>query len=582
MQLPYRDPGVPDLRSPIALLVWVARRQWRTLAGGVVFGVIWMVARALIPAAISAAVDQGLVAGDRAALWRWGGIIVLLAAIVAGAGTVRHRYAVINWLAAAFRMAQLVGWKAADTGAALPRTVPTGEVVATVASDAMRLGGLYDVSARFSGAVVSYVVVAVFLLRASTPLGLLVLLGVPALLASLTVVVRPLHRLQARQREESGRLVSLGADTVAGLRVLRGIGGEPEYLTRYTRQSQVVRRAGVDVAGVQAALDASHVLLPGVFVLLVTWLGARFAVEGQISAGELVAFYGYSAFLVIPLTTATEFLDRFIRARVAAAKLIRVLSVPRDEQPGTFPGAPAAGDPTGPGGVVAPAAGTTLTDPTTGLVVAPGLLTAVVSAHPQETAALADRLGRFGPDGGEVTLGTVRLVDLPLAQVRARILVSDSDPRLFTGTLRGELDPDGRHTDEEILTALAVASGEDVLAALPDGLDSAVAERGRSFSGGQRQRIALARALLADAEILVLVEPTSAVDAHTEARVAQRVAAARAGRTTVLMTASPLVLTHADRVALLEDGIVTQTGRHQELLHSCPAYRRVVAHEEED
>ena len=105
-------------------------------------------------------------------------------------------------------------------------------------------------------------------------------------------------------------------------------------------------------------------------------------------------------------------------------------------------------------------------------------------------------------------------------------------------------------------------------------------ERGRSFSGGQRQRLVLARALLADAEILVLVEPTSAVDAHTEARIARRLRDARRGRTTVVVTGSPLVLDQADRVVFLEDGRVAATGTHRELLESSPAYRDVVAREE--
>lgn len=575
MRLPYDDPGRPDLRSPLRFLAWVGRGQWRTLAVAVIFGVVWMVAQALLPAAISRAVDEGLIGADRGSLLTWSGAVVALALVVAGAGALRHRYAVMNWLQAAFRCAQLVGWKAADTGAALPRSVPTGEVVATVASDAMRVGGLYDVIARAAGAVVSYGVVAVILLRASTPLGLLVLVGVPLLMASLAGIVRPLQRRQARQREESGRLVALGADTVAGLRVLRGIGGERTFLTRYDAQSQRVRTVGVEVAGVQAALDASHVLLPGIFVLLVTWLGARFALDGQISAGQLVAFYGYSAFLVIPLSTATEFVDRFTRARIGAAKLIRVLSVEPDQVDNS-----GARGTTGRG----PAAGSVLTDPASGLRIGRGKLTALVSARPEDSAAIADRLGRFGSDGdsGSPTLDGVPVAELSLDEVRRRILVSESDPRLFTGVLRDELHPWGPVSDEAILAVLAVASGEDVLEALPNGLDSRVEERGRSFSGGQRQRLALARALLADPDVLVLVEPTSAVDAHTEARIAGRLAEHRLGRTTVVATASPLLLDHADHVAYVESGHIVAEGSHHELMRSCPAYRATVTRGEED
>jgi ABC-type multidrug transport system fused ATPase/permease subunit len=573
--LPYEHPGTPALTSPVAFLGWVGRGQWRTLVVGVGFGIVWMVAQALIPATISQAIDQGIIAGDSGALWRWSGALLGLAALTALAGAARHQMAVTNWLRAAFRSVQLIGWHGADTGEALPRDTPTGDVVAAVASDSMRLGGLYDVSARFAGAIVSYVVVAIILLRASQPLGLLVLIGVPVLVGLLSFIVRPLQRRQAQQREESGRLIGLGADTVAGLRVLRGIGGEATFLDRYAAQSQQVRAVGFRVAGMQAALDSAQVLLPGVFVVLVTWLGARFAIDGRITPGQLVAFYGYSAFLVMPLRTATEFVDRATRAFIGARKIIAVLRVQADhaDSPDTETAS-------------MPPLSALLVDERSGLVVQPGQFLAVVSGRPDESAALADRLGRFGTDVVGVTLGGIPLTDLAVAELRQRILVSETDPRLFTGTLRDELDPWGNHTDSEILAALTVASGEDVLEALSDGLDSDVEERGRSFSGGQRQRLALTRALLADAAILVLVEPTSAVDAHTETRIAARLAEFRAGHTTVVMSASPLVLDQADRVVLLDEGRVVAEGTHHDLLHrgdaASAAYRAVVVRGEDE
>ena len=571
MRLPYEHPGTPDLRGPLSFLGWVGRGQWRTLTVATCFGVIWMVTQALFPAAMSRAIDAGIVAGDTQALLLWCGVLVALGVVSALAGAWRHWFAVHNWLRAAFRSIQLVGWHSADIGEALPRQTPTGDVVAVVASDAMRLGGLFDVIARMIGAIVSYVVVAVILLGTSRTLGLVVLVGVPVLVALLAFIVRPLQQRQAHQREESGRLIGLGADTVAGLRVLRGIGGEHTFLRRYASQSQQVRQVGYRVSGVQAALDAAQVLLPGVFVLVVTWLGARYALQGDISVGELVAFYGYSAFLVLPLRTATEFVDRFSRAHIGARKLIRVLSVTPDHRDHPDTSRHAA----------EPPRGVPLVDERSGVVVEPGLLTAVVSARPEESAALADRLGRFGPDAAGARLGSIPLLDLPLETVRRRVVVSETDPRLFTGTLRDELDPWGRYDDATILRTLSVASGEDVLEALADGLDSEVEERGRSFSGGQRQRLALTRALLTGAETLVLVEPTSAVDAHTEARIAGRLAAAREGLTTAVMTASPLLLDHADRVLFLQGGIVTASGTHHELMRTNPAYRAVVVRGED-
>ncbi|MDE9367153.1 ABC transporter ATP-binding protein [Luteipulveratus sp. YIM 133132] len=566
--LPYADPGTPDLRGPARFMLWVARGQVRSLSLGVVCGITWMLSQALVPAAVSRAIDDGIRAHDTGRLWLWAGVVLALAVVSAGSGAIRHRFAVENWLRAAFRAVQLIGWHAASTGSALPRTMPTGQVVASVASDAMRLGASYDTFARFVGAIVSYVVVAILLLTSSVRLGLVVLLGVPILLATLTVVMKPLQKRQAAQREESGRLTELGADTVAGLRVLRGIGGEQTFLRRYEEQSQRVRTTGVRVAGLQSTLDAAQVLLPGLFMLVVTWLGARSVHDGSITPGQLVAFYGYAAFLVMPLRTATEMTDKVIRSLVASRKIIAVLQVRSDTvDADTVIDLPAGPQP--------------LVDQTSGLTVEPGRLTAVVSARPEDSAALADRLGRFGTTSTDVTFGGTPVADVPLAQLRSRVVVSETDPRLFTGTLRGEIDPQGTASDTELLAALEVASAADVLDALDGGLDAEVEERGRSFSGGQRQRLALARALLTKAETLVLVEPTSAVDAHTEARIAGRLADSRRGRTTVVMTASPLVLDQADVVVLLVEGRELVRGTHAELMATSTAYRRVVVRGEE-
>jgi len=587
-EIPFSDPGRPDTRSTLRFMVWVAREQWRTQVLGMLAGMVWMVSLALIPAALGRGVDEGIVPGDVRGLVRWSLVLVGLGAVAATTAAARHFFAVYNWLYASYRGAQLAADGVERAGPALTRVMPSGEVVTVFANDIMRLGGVYDAMGRLAGAVTSYVVVGAILLAASPPLGLLVLGGGPVMLAGLTLIVRPLQRRQALQREEAGRLTTLGADTVAGLRVLRGIGGEQTFLRRYEEQSQRVRRRGVHVAGIQAALDSAQVLLPGVFVVLVTWLGARQAVDGRLSAGQLVAFYGYTAFLTMPLQTAIEVVDRGIRAHIAAGKVLRVMAVPPDH------------DETRPAAGTLPEQDADLVDPLSGTIVRGGRLTALVSARPEESAAVADRLGRHGPGPHQTTWGGTRLDDLPVRDVRRHVVVSEPDPRLFTGVLRDqllgsvaeELEPAGASrtpgsdtdtaTDSKVLAALQTASALDVLDALPGGLDGTVEERGRSYSGGQRQRLALARALLTDAPVLVLVEPTSAVDAHTEARVADRLADHRRGRTTVVTTVSPLLLGRADEVVLIEDGLATARGTHRDLVDHHPGYRHVVLRAEED
>ncbi len=556
--------------TPGAFLWWMARAQWRTLAGGMGFGIVWMSCQAVMPAVIGRAIDRGVSDKDGSALLFYAGLMLAIGLVQAITGIMRHRFAVTNWLTAAYRTVQLVGRQAVHLGGALPRKVSTGEVVAIGTSDISNLGQVMDVSARFAGAIVSFLLVAVILLSTSLPLGLLVLIGVPVLMLLIGPLLRPLARRSGHQRHLMGQLANTASDIVGGLRVLRGIGGEQVFHDRYVGESQQTRRAGVQVARLQSVLDALQVFLPGVFVVVVVWLGARYAVQGRISAGELVAFYGYSAFLMIPLRTATEYANKLIRARVSAGRVIKVLSLVADHLDPADPATP-------------PPAGAELADHRTGLRIRPGLLTALVSDRPEETEALADRLGLCAAElDDDVTLGGIPLTALSRDDVRRRIVVSDSGATLFSGRLGAVLDVTGGDPDRagEVQRALATASTDDIFEALPDGLDSMVAERGRTFSGGQRQRLVLARALAADPEILVLVEPTSAVDAHTEARIAARLRAQREGRTTVVVSSSPLVLDAVDEVAFLRDGRVVATGTHGDLLATDAAYRAVVTREQ--
>ncbi len=564
--LPLEHPGTADHRSPARFLWWLAKGQWRTLLGGMFFGVVWMSSQAVMPAVLGRAIDRGVAAKDTGQLLWWTAIMLIIGLVQAVSGIMRHRFAVTNWLTAAYRTVQLVGRQAVHLGGTLPRKVSTGEVVTIGNNDLEPLGNAMDVSARFVGAVVSFLLVSVILLRSSVTLGLVVLLGVPLLMLAVGPLLKPLQRRSAHQRQLMGDLSNTASDIVGGLRVLRGIGGEQVFGDRYRRESQTARKAGVEVARVQSVLDALQVFLPGVFVVVVVWLGARYAVQGRITPGELVAFYGYSAFLMMPLRTATEYANKLIRARVAAQRVCKVLSLTPDlidpAELATSPGPEA-----------------TLADARTGLTVPAGTLLAIVSEQPEQSAELADRLGLCSPTiDHDVTLGGVALTALARSEVRRRIVVSDTGAVLFSGPLGESIDVTRRG---KVNDALSTASAWDILDALPEGLETLVSERGRSFSGGQRQRLVLARALAADPEILILVEPTSAVDAHTEARIAARLRSQRRGRTTIVTSSSPLMLDAVDQVAFLRDGRVVAVGTHGELLRNNRDYRLVVTRESE-
>ncbi|MGC0414561.1 ABC transporter transmembrane domain-containing protein [Embleya sp. AB8] len=561
---PVADPGDPDIRSAGRYLTWIAARNRRTIGMGVLWASVWMVAQALMPAAIGRAIDA-IETRDQDGLFAWSGVLFGLAVLIGFTGIMRHRNALTNFLDGAFRTIQLVTAKAARLGAVLQRRIASGEVVGIGTSDVDGIGHLLDITARGFASVITLGVVAVVLLHMSVPLGLLVLIGVPLLMGLVSLLLRPLHRRQNAYRDLQAALADRAVDIASGLRVLRGIGGERTFGTRYRRESQELRGAGVRTARVESWLEAAQFLVPGFFVAFGTWLAARFALDGRLTVGQVVSFYGYAAFLVVPLSTLTEAADRVVRGHVAARRVIRVLAL----EPGvTEVAEPAAWPPPG-----------DLLDRRSGLLVRPGTLLGIACEDPQDAPALADRLGRY--EDADVLYGEVPLAELALADVRERILVAHHDAGLFAGPLRRELTPGGGES-VALAEAVRVACAEDVIDALDGGLDAEIAARGREFSGGQVQRLRLVRVLVADPQTLVLIEPTSAVDAHTEARIADRLAAHRRGRTTVVATTSPLVLDTMDEVAYVADGKVMAVGSHRELLAGEPGYAALVTRVDED
>ena len=595
----------PDIRSPGAFLRWHLGQQPGVIAAATFVGFLWQLPLTLGPWLVGKAVDEGILAGSSSDLLRWAGLLGLVTVIGAVFGIAMHTLVVRSWLIALYGTIQMVARKSVQMGHVLPRRTPTGEALSVASSDSDEFGALTEITARAGSQLVAYLVVAAIVLNTSLAMGVLVLVAAPVIVGAALPLLRPLHRRQEVERSRSSELASMATDIVAGLRILRGIGGERTFGRNYAEQSQRTRRAGVSAGLWQAAIEATGVLLSGGFLVLLMWAGTRRVLTGDLSVGQLISFLGYGLFMIGPIQTFFEFAQKLTRALVSARKAI-----------GLFEQAPPWREQTSP--VPLPAGGD-LVDEVTGFVAASGLLTIVVSAVPEASAGLADRLGRYLTAGVElpaeepgrelkgraarearaeraaerariaaadellggrkwgVRLGGVDLGAARLADVRHRIVVSDTGSQLFAGTLQDAIDPHGRLTREEAEETIRVANAEDVYDALPGGWQGVLDERGRGLSGGQRQRVVLARVIGTDAGILVLVEPTSAVDAHTEARIAERVALHRRGRTTVLATVSPLWLHHADRVALLEGGRVAAVGGHDELLETNAAYRRVVA-----
>jgi ABC-type multidrug transport system fused ATPase/permease subunit len=575
--IPFADPGAPDTRSGLRLILWLEHQQVRGQAAAVGWGMLYFGGIAAAPVAVGLAV-QSVIDKSWPRLILAGLLLLVFGAAKAAADSFFHRAVVTNWISTASRLQQLLIRKAAELGSLLTRRIAAGEVVAVSSGDVEKIGWFVEVLGRFTAALLTCFAVVIGLLFYEAQLGLIVAIAVPILAFSIVPLMGPAERRADQQRAKGGRATELAADTVAGLRVLRGIGGEQLFLDRYRAASQEYRASAVRSARMWSLIAAIQVLMFGLFLVLIVWFGIRLVTSGRISVGELVTTYGFITFMIVPLHTFEETASAFIFSKVSARRAARVLSLQRtDETKGTAAAQVPEGD---------------LLDPVSGLAIVAGTFTAVVCGNPDAGGLLADRLGGHSPDAepgqASVLLDGVALDDLPLESARTAVLVQDKDPVLLSGTVRELFDvPSSGAVSVE--AALDAAQCEDILdvlrQTLPEGVidatEAVLTERGRSLSGGQRQRVALARSLYVDPAVLVLDEPTSAVDAHTEARIADSLRLLRSGRTTVVFTSSPLMLDRADQVVFVPDGRVDAIGTHHELVHTNRGYRSAVTREDE-
>ncbi|WP_432141969.1 ABC transporter ATP-binding protein [Streptomyces sp. bgisy084] len=578
-----RGPGIPDRRSAGRYVWWLVVSQRGRVAAGATYGSLWMVGLMLPPYVLSRAIDEGLVPGRMPVLLGWVAVLFGVGVANAWLAVMRHRTMTRIRMDATFRTVRVLVAHTLRLGAALPHKVTAGEVVTIGIGDVGVISQTLTMTGPGVGGVLAYGVVAVLLLTVSPLLAGVVLLGVPLLALLVGPLLGRLQGAESRYRERQSGLAARLTDLVGGLRVLNGLGGKDVFADRHRREARELRDEGYRVGAVTSWVQALGVGLPTLFLAAVTWLSARMAAQGTITVGELVAVYGYAAALVVPVSFFIEGGYDLTRGLVAARRVVRFLRLEPDAAEGLGDAAgSAAGDNPETGNVAgdAPEAAAVLRDPASGVEVVPGLLTALAAARPGESAAVVDRLGRFADSAA--TWGAVRLDALPLPRVRDRILVADNEADLFAGTLREVVGGRRDRTEEAIDQAVRTALAEDIVRGLPDGLDSAVEAQGRNLSGGQRQRLRLVRALLADPEVLLAVEPTSAVDAHTEAGIAARLHRARAGRTTVVTSTSPLLLDRADQVYFLVGGRVAAAGSHRQLLAEKPGYRRLVARGEDE
>ncbi|MDA0183099.1 ABC transporter ATP-binding protein/permease [Solirubrobacter phytolaccae] len=505
---------------------------------------------ALVPVVVGAAIDDAVAPSDGSALLLWVGLLAVLFAFLSTAYREGARAEERARETAAHALRMQVMERVVDPRGGGEAGLMPGQLLSVATADVDASAGVIAGLAYGTGVVVALVAGTIVLLVTSLTLGLTVLVGLPVIVWAGGRLGALLSRRAAGQQAEAADASGVAADLVTGLRVLQGIGAADTAAERYRVASQSSLRATLGAARAEIALGATAVLVGGLAVAGVAFVGGRLALEGEISLGELIAAAGITQFLVGPLSRLAWVGGLLARARGSATRLAEVLSAP--------PAVPAPTTPTS----------LRLESPpkvSVGTLEVPGgALFGVVTDAPE---ALLAALARESSEA-VVTVDGVALAAMDPAAARATVVVAPHEATLLSGTVRDNV-PGAADA------ALEAAAATDVIAALPDGLDTELADAGSSLSGGQRQRIALARALATQAPVLVLHDPTTALDAATEARVAAAMRQARAGTTTILVTTSPLLLAACDVVAHVRDGRV-KTASHAELLADA-TYRETVA-----
>ncbi|MFI5962088.1 ABC transporter ATP-binding protein [Streptomyces asoensis] len=584
--------GEPSGRDVLTRSV---RGQARRVGLGAALGCVHQLGEALVPVLIGVVIDQAVAGQDAGRLLLW---LAVLAVV----------YVTLSW---SFRLGARAGERGAEEAAhtlrlAIVRRVLDarggaedgrlpGELANVATEDAKRVGAVNMALMSGTWAVAGVTASAVALLLTSVPLGLIVLLGTPVLLWLGHLLSKPLERRSEAEQDRAAHASGVAADLVTGLRVLKGLGAQRAAVERYRGTSRLSLAATLRAARAESWQTGLVLALTGGFIALIALVGGRLALDGSLSLGQLVSAVGLALFLLGPLETFAWVNAELAQGRASAARIAQVLAA----EPAVVGGDDPVPQPVR--GALR-LRGVRLADGTDGvdLDVAAGRLTGIAVTDPACAEALLRCLGRErDPESGTVELDGVPLNRFDPAQLRAAVLVAAHDAVLFDGSLADNVTPRAQPEDDgtpdgsaaepaagdgtggadaDLLTerAMSAAHADEVARSLPHGTATGVGEGGRSLSGGQRQRVLLARALRAGPPVLVVHDPTTAVDALTEARIAEGLREIRRGRTTLVVTNSPALLAVADRVVLLDGGRVGAEGTHAELVRADATYRTAV------
>ncbi|MFK0129967.1 ABC transporter transmembrane domain-containing protein [Streptomyces rubiginosohelvolus] len=514
----------------------------RVTVPAMLLAVVWQVGESAVPVVMGVAIDRALATGNAAQLLLWLGVLTALYIALTVAAKLANRLTSYAVQLLQHRLRSTLSTAVLHPVGGVARA-PDGSVVSVMTSDVARLANAVILLIMPVSRIAAIGFIAVSLLATHWLLGLVVLLGAPAAVWLMGVLSERLSRDTRAYQELLATTVGRATDLVAGYRVVKGIRAEAEATRRYRRASQETLVGARRNAGLLGRFLMGSGAVSGVFVAAVMGLAGWFAVDGRLSIGELIAAVGLTQALLPQIQSiASISIPNLAGARAASARVVDVLR----GNDGPSPDAPRA--------EVAPLPVLEVSAPAATIRVDPGELVGVRADDRTAARIARTLLDPWAGGGMEARLDGLPAPELTAEVYRSRVTVAPHRATLFSGTIRDNLTA-GAAQPGLIDAAVRAAACDDFAA----DLDLPVGEDGNRLSGGQRQRIALARALASDAPVLVLHDPTTAVDPVTEHTIAERLPGVRAGRSTLLIASSPVLLGRCDRVVdLFEDAPLRQ------------------------